>query len=115
LRSPDRTSGCDFIYIDGSHIAKDVLTDRGAGVAAAEARRASGLRRLHVGRRSPGRKPNPLDNPRLAIDAFYNIHRREAVILPVHPAPVLADEGMSPIIGTPTRYEIKEGGADHPG
>jgi hypothetical protein len=30
----------------------------------------------------PRQEANPLDNPRLAIDAFYTIFRREAVILP---------------------------------
>lgn len=71
----------DFIYVDGSHIAKDVLTD---AVLAWQLLTPGGYLAFddYTWVEKPRQESNPLDNPRLAIDAFYNIYRREAVILP---------------------------------
>jgi predicted O-methyltransferase YrrM len=71
----------DFIYVDGSHIAKDVLTD---AVLAWQILEPGGYLAFddYTWTEKPRQEANPLDNPRLAIDAFYTIFRREAVILP---------------------------------
>lgn len=71
----------DFIYVDGSHVAKDVLTD---AVLAWQILRPGGYIAFddYTWTEKPRQEANPLDNPRLAIDAFYTIFRREAVILP---------------------------------
>jgi predicted O-methyltransferase YrrM len=71
----------DFIYVDGSHLAKDVLTD---AVLAWQILRPGGYIAFddYTWTEKPRQEANPLDNPRLAIDAFYTIFRREAVILP---------------------------------
>jgi cephalosporin hydroxylase len=71
----------DFIYIDGSHLAKDVLTD---AVLAWQILEPGGYLAFddYTWTEKPRQEANPLDNPRLAIDAFYTIFRREAVILP---------------------------------
>jgi predicted O-methyltransferase YrrM len=71
----------DFIYVDGSHLAKDVLTD---AVLAWQILEPGGYLAFddYTWTEKPRQEANPLDNPRLAIDAFYTIFRREAVILP---------------------------------
>jgi len=71
----------DFIYVDGSHVAKDVLTD---AVLAWQILEPGGYIAFddYTWTEKPRQEANPLDNPRLAIDAFYTIFRREAVILP---------------------------------
>jgi len=71
----------DFIYVDGSHLAKDVLID---AVLAWQILEPGGYLAFddYTWTEKPRQEANPLDNPRLAIDAFYTIFRREAVILP---------------------------------
>ena len=71
----------NFIYVDGSHLAKDVLTD---AVLAWQILEPGGYLAFddYTWTEKPRQEANPLDNPRLAIDAFYTIFRREAVILP---------------------------------
>jgi len=78
---PNQKAGYDFIYVDGSHIAKDVLTD---AVLAWQLLEPGGYIAFddYTWTEKPRQEANPLDNPRLAIDAFYTIFRREAVILP---------------------------------
>lgn len=71
----------DFIYIDGGHTAKDVLQD---AVLAWPLLRQGGAMAFddYNWVEKPRKESNPLNNPRLAIDAFYMIYRRECVILP---------------------------------
>jgi predicted O-methyltransferase YrrM len=78
---PGQKAGYDFIYVDGSHLAKDVLTD---AVLAWQILEPGGYLAFddYTWTEKPRQEANPLDNPRLAIDAFYTIFRREAVILP---------------------------------
>ncbi len=78
---PGMSVGYSFIYVDGSHLAKDVLTD---AVLAWQILEPGGYLAFddYTWTEKPRQEANPLDNPRLAIDAFYTIFRREAVILP---------------------------------
>ena len=66
----------DFVYVDGSHRAPDVLSDA-----------VLGFRLLNPGgviafddyawTEQPIHLSNPLHNPRLAIDAFVNVYRHQ--------------------------------------
>ena len=71
----------DFIYIDGSHAAQDVLADACVGYALL---RDGGIMAFddYTWAEKQRSELNPLDNPRLAIDAFYNIYRRNLQIIP---------------------------------
>ena len=78
----------DFIYIDGSHIASDVLTDL---VQAFELLKLGGLivaddylwdPQVSIDGRS-FTQLNPNDSPKIAVDAFSNIFRSNLQILAV--------------------------------
>jgi predicted O-methyltransferase YrrM len=70
----------DFVYVDGSHRAADVLSDA-----------VDGFRLLRIGGLlvfddylwSPGSPDtdSPLDTPKLAIDAFLTIHLRQVRVM----------------------------------
>lgn len=68
----------DFIYVDGSHQAHDVLTDL---CLAFELLKSGGLMICddYLG----GEWANPLDQPKMAIDAFVNCNLRRLRVLPV--------------------------------
>jgi predicted O-methyltransferase YrrM len=66
----------DVIYIDGSHIARDVLFD---AVLAAELVRENGLVMFDDYLWTD--LPDPLDRPKPAIDAFVTLYRREFDVL----------------------------------
>lgn len=68
----------DFIYVDGSHIASDVLTDL---CLAFELLKPGGLMICddYLG----GEWTNPLDQPKMAIDAFINCNMKRLRVLPV--------------------------------
>lgn len=66
----------DFIYIDGSHQAKDVLTD---ATMAWQLLRTGGV--LVFDDYLWGDPRNPLQRPKVAIDAFMNIFGSEIIVL----------------------------------
>jgi len=70
----------DFIYIDGSHRAADVMTD---AVLSFQLLRRGGVMAFddYAWIEKPIEIANPLDNPRLAIDSFYNVFRRQLQVL----------------------------------
>lgn len=63
----------DFIYIDGSHQAADVLLD---ACMAFRLLRTGGVMVLddYLWHQAPPAKPDPLAVPKMAIDAFVNCH-----------------------------------------
>lgn len=66
----------DFVYIDGSHQAADVLTDAVLGL---QLLRKGGVMAFddYAWLEKPNNMANPLDNPRLGIDSFFNVFRRQ--------------------------------------
>lgn len=78
LRGGDRGWKMDFIYIDGSHIAKDVLTD---ACMAWQLLKPQGL--MVFDDYQWGSARDILHRPKLAIDAFCNIFAEEAEIIHV--------------------------------
>jgi predicted O-methyltransferase YrrM len=68
----------DFIYIDGSHIAKDVLTD---ACMAWQLLKPKGL--MVFDDYMWGNPRDALHRPKIAIDAFTNIFAEEAEIVHV--------------------------------
>ena len=72
----DSTNLFDFIYIDGSHIAKDVLTD---ACMAWPLLKPKGL--MVFDDYMWGSPRDILHRPKLAIDAFTNLFAEEAEII----------------------------------
>ena len=75
LHAKGFAGGFDFIYVDGSHQAADVLEDL---VLAIPLLRRFGLMICddYIWQRQPPGQEDILDTPKLAIDAFTNIFRR---------------------------------------
>lgn len=74
-------SGYDFISVDASHQAPDVLTDC---ILAFRLLRPGGVMALDDylwSAEKPGSE-DPINSPKIAIDAFTNIFRRQARIVP---------------------------------
>ena len=69
-----------FAYIDGSHRAADVMTD---AVLAFQLLVPNGVIAFddYAWTETGNKQANPLDNPRLAIDCFYNVFRRNLQVL----------------------------------
>jgi predicted O-methyltransferase YrrM len=73
----------DLVYVDGSHRAPDVLSD---SVLSFHLLRPGGLLVFDDylwSMEAPGHE-DPLNMPKLAIDSFVNVHRRQLQILPAH-------------------------------
>lgn len=68
LASDDYWESFDFIYIDGSHLGKDVLTD---AVMAWNLLKVGGV--LAFDDYQWQWEPNPLDRPKAGIDAFHSV------------------------------------------
>lgn len=70
----------DFIYIDGSHFASDVLLDAVLGF---KLLRTGGLMIFddYLWRRSSETDVNPLTLPKIAIDSFVNIYHEKVEVL----------------------------------
>jgi predicted O-methyltransferase YrrM len=84
----------DFVYIDGSHVASDVLTDL---VQAFELLKVGGLLVAddylwdpEFSTEGKVTRINPNESPKLAIDAFSNIFRSNLRILAVPPIQFMA-------------------------
>lgn len=75
----------DFVYIDGSHRADDVLTD---AVMAFQLVRSGGIMAFddYVWTEKPVQEMNPLDNPRIAVDCFFNVFRRHLSVMVCNPS-----------------------------
>jgi SAM-dependent methyltransferase len=71
----------DFIYIDGSHLASDVLSD---AILAFHLLRVGGIMVFDDYAWRSSRPDDVLDHPKLAIDAFTNIFFRKVMIWPNH-------------------------------
>lgn len=73
--------GYDFISIDASHQAPDVLTDC---VLAFQLLRKGGVMACddYLWSAEEAGREDPLNSPKIAIDAFSNIFRRQARIIP---------------------------------
>ena len=63
----------DFIYVDGSHVARDVLAD---AVVSFKLLKIGGIMVLddYLWHQKPPFEGNVLQIPKLAIDAFVNLH-----------------------------------------
>lgn len=70
----------DFIYVDGSHRAPDVLSDL---IFSYHLLRSGGLMICddYVWTLEPGTEVDTLNNPKIAIDAFSTIFRRSLVLI----------------------------------
>jgi predicted O-methyltransferase YrrM len=81
LLSSGKRGYFDLIYIDGSHEAADVLCD---AVLSYHLLRVDGVIIFddYLWVESYAKKVDPLDCPKLAIDAFTNIHCRGTRIIP---------------------------------
>ncbi|MDR2875820.1 MAG: class I SAM-dependent methyltransferase [Methylobacillus sp.] len=85
LLAEGRASSFDFVYVDGSHTAPDVLSD---AVLSFALLRVGGLLVFDdylwaMGARRD--RENALDTPKPAIDAFANIYHHKLVVLPDEP------------------------------
>jgi len=69
----------DFVYIDGSHIAKDVLTD---ACLAWPLLKPNGI--MVFDDYAWGQPRDALHRPKIAIDAFTNIFGEELVVIHTH-------------------------------
>lgn len=77
----------DFIYVDGSHTAKDVLQDlvlsypllKPGGIIYCD----DYLWGYNDAIINTPKKPNPLDTPKLGIDAFANVYRASIAMPPM--------------------------------
>lgn len=71
----------DFIYVDGSHQAPDVLAD---AVLSFELLRRGGIMIFddYLWSMEPFGQQDPLNMPKPAIDAFINIYQRKLRVLP---------------------------------
>lgn len=78
-------NGFDFAYIDGSHRSEDVLSD---AVLAFQLVRSGGVMAFddYVWMEKPVEQMNPLDNPRLGIDCFFNVFRRHLRVMVCNPS-----------------------------
>lgn len=76
----------DFLYVDGSHQAQDVLSDLVLGF---ELLKSGGVVICddYVWMHEAVRKVDILNNPKIAIDAFVNINRRNIKI--IHGLPLI--------------------------
>jgi predicted O-methyltransferase YrrM len=81
LLATGREAFFDFVYIDGSHQAPDVLCD---AVLAFRLLREGGLMVFddYLWREPIGSGADPLRCPKPAIDAFVNLHFRQLRVLP---------------------------------
>ena len=66
----------DFVYVDGSHVAKDVLTD---AVMAWPLLKPDGV--MVFDDYTWGNPKNPLNRPKIAVDAFTNIFGEDMSII----------------------------------
>jgi predicted O-methyltransferase YrrM len=78
LKYPDPTARYDFIYIDGSHVARDVLTD---ACMAWQLLTKGGI--MVFDDYLWGDPRDTLHRPKLAIDAFINIFAEDLTVLHV--------------------------------
>jgi predicted O-methyltransferase YrrM len=69
-----QSNGFDFIYVDGSHTAPDVLAD---AVLSFELLKPGGLLAFDDYLWVEDNGVNPLNAPKIAIDAFVNIYRQQ--------------------------------------
>jgi predicted O-methyltransferase YrrM len=69
----------DFIYIDGSHHAADVLLD---GLMAWKLLRPGGVMVFDDYLWATGGKYNPLECPKYAVDTFVTLHMDQLLMLP---------------------------------
>ncbi len=78
----DKVAPFDFIYVDGSHTAPDVLTD---AVLAFRLLRVGGLMMFddYLWCMESADKRDPLNMPKPAIDAFVNIFMRKSTFCPL--------------------------------
>jgi predicted O-methyltransferase YrrM len=81
LSSMGNEDGFDFISVDASHQASDVLTDC---VLAFQLLRRGGVMALddYLWSAEQAGREDPLNSPKIAIDAFTNIFRRQVTIVP---------------------------------
>jgi len=79
-RSERATSGYDFIYVDGSHTGPDVLLDL---TLAFELLQPNGLIVCddYGWALTPAGTENPVEDPKMAIDAFVNVNRQRLQIV----------------------------------
>lgn len=77
----ERSDPFDLIYIDGSHTAPDVLVD---AVLAFQLLRIGGVMIFddYLWSMEPALRADPLNTPKLAIDAFTTIFARKVRVLP---------------------------------
>ncbi|MBI3870214.1 MAG: class I SAM-dependent methyltransferase [Verrucomicrobia bacterium] len=80
LIASGNAEGFDFIYIDGSHQAPDVLSD---AVLAFHLLRIGGVLVFddYLWHMEPVGRQDVLNMPRIAIDSFLNIHQRKMQVL----------------------------------
>jgi predicted O-methyltransferase YrrM len=73
----------DFIFVDGSHMATDVLLDALLGFRLL---RVGGIMAFddYLWSDQPRGVPNPLRTPKIAVDAFTNIYSGKLKVLPKH-------------------------------
>jgi len=81
----------DFIYIDGSHQAADVLSD---AVNAFRLLRPGGIMCFddYLWNWGDGRPHNPLDTPKAAIDAFTMIYAQKLQVLALPPTQLFIEK-----------------------
>jgi predicted O-methyltransferase YrrM len=80
----ERADPFDLIYIDGSHTAPDVLAD---AILAFQLLRVGGVMIFddYLWSMEPARSVDPLNTPKLAIDAFTTVFARKVRVLPDFP------------------------------